>query len=201
MKKSFWERRRFFEVYSPVPNAQAGNEQTNKVRYACPCCGYPTLGSLGGFEICSLCCWEDDGQDDADADLVRGGPNHSLSLVEARENFERYLVKYPPELDTRAGGPDSEREKEARRAIIAAYDRMMEDPRPEELQRLQQQVVEGKQVLRQELKRRISGPLYEGTPCPYCGGMLRTRLAKQCRHCGRDWHDPDQVTDSSPIKP
>ena len=164
MKKSFVERRRFFEVYCPAPNAQAGIEQFNEVRYACPCCGYPTLGSLGEFEICSLCCWEDDGQGDADADLVKGGPNQSFSLVEARENFERYMVKYSPELDTRAGGPDSEREKEARRGIIAAYDRMMEDPRSEELQCLQQQVVEGKQVLRQELKRRISGPLYEGTP-------------------------------------
>jgi len=201
MKKSFWERRRFFEVYSPVPNAQAGNEQSNEAPYACPCCGYPTLGSLSKFEICFLCGWEDDGQDDADADVVRSGPNHSFSLVEARENFERYLMKYPPELDTRVGGPDSEREREAKQAIIAAYGRMMEGPRSEELQRLQQQVVEGKQVLRQELKRRISGPLYEGTPCPYCGGMLRTRLAKQCRHCGRDWHDPDHVTDLRPIKP
>jgi hypothetical protein len=72
-----------------------------------------------------------------------------------------------------------------------AYDQMIEDPGMEELQRLQQQVVEGKQVLYQELKRMISGPMYEGTPCPYCGGTLRTRLAKQCRHCGRDWHDPD----------
>ena len=199
MKKSFWERRRFFEVYSPGPKAQAGSEQSNEVRYACPCCGYPTLGSLGEFEICTLCCWEDDGQDDADADLVRGGPNHSFSLVEARENFERYSVKYPPDLDTRCGGPDSEREKEAKRTIIAAYDQMMEDPGSEELQRLQQQVVEGNQVLRQELKRRISGPLYEETPCPYCGGTLRTRQAKQCRHCGQDWHDPDQVTELKPI--
>jgi len=194
MKKSFWERRRFFEVYSPVPNAQAGSEKSNEVRYACPCCGYPTLGSLGEFEICSLCGWEDEGQDDADADLVRGAPNQSFSLVEARENFELYLVKYSPELDTRVGGPDSEREKEAKRAIIAAYDQMMEDPESEELERLKRQVIEGKQVLWQELKRRISGPLYEWTPCPYCGGMLRTRQAKQCRHCGRDWHDPDQVT-------
>jgi predicted RNA-binding Zn-ribbon protein involved in translation (DUF1610 family) len=199
MKKSFWERRRFFEVYSHGSNAQAGSEQSSEVRYACPCCGYPTLGSLGEFEICSLCWWEDDGQDDADADLVRGGPNQSFSLVEARENFERYLVKYPPELDSRGGGPDSEREKEARRVIIAAYDQMMEDPGPEELQRLKQQVIEWKQVLWQELKRRISGSLYEETPCPYCGGMLRTRQAKQCRHCGRDWHDPDQVTSLMPI--
>jgi hypothetical protein len=106
-------------------------------------------------------------------------------LVEARQNFERYLMKYSPELDARTGGPDSEREKETRRTIIAAYDRMMENPGPEELHRLQQQVAEGKQALYQELKRRISGPLYEGTPCPYCGGMLRTRQAKQCRHCGR----------------
>jgi len=199
MKKSFWERRRFFEVYSPVPKPQAVSEQSNEVRYACPCCGYPTLRSLGEFEICSLCCWEDDGQDDADADLVRGGPNHSFSLVEGRENFEHYLVIYPPESDTRIGGHDSEREKEAKRAIIAAYDQMMEDPGSEELQRLKQQVVEGKQVLWQELKRRISGRLYEWTPCPYCGGMLRTQQAKQCRHCGRDWHDPDQVTDLKPI--
>ena len=201
MKKSYWERRRFFEVYSIGPNRQAGGEQSNEVTYACPCCGYPTLRALGEFDICSLCCWEDDGQDDVDADLVRGGPNQSFSLIEARENFERYLVMYPPELDTRVGGPDSDREKDARGAIIAAYNRMMEDPRSEELQLLQQQVFEGKQVLQQELKRRISGPLYEVTPCPYCGGMLRTRLAKQCRHCGRDWHDPDHVTDLRPINP
>ena len=44
------------------------------------------------------------------------------------------------------------------RVIIAAYDQMMEDPGLEELQRLKQQVVEGNQVLWQELKRRISGP-------------------------------------------
>lgn len=191
MKKSFWERLRFFEVYSPGLNAQAGSKQSNEVRYACHCCGYPTLGSLGEFEICSLCCWEDDGQDDADADLVRGGPNHSFSLVEARENFERYRVIYPPEMDTRIGGPDSEREKEARRAIIAAFDQLMENPGSEELQRLKQQVVEGEQELGQELKRRISDPLYEWAPCPYCGRRLRTRQAKQCRHCGQDWHDPD----------
>lgn len=31
------------------------------------------------------------------------------------------------------------------------------------------------------------------TPCPYCGGALRTERAKQCRHCGMDWHDPANV--------
>ncbi len=27
------------------------------------------------------------------------------------------------------------------------------------------------------------------TPCPYCGKCLRTDKAKQCFHCGMDWHD------------
>jgi len=93
MKKSFWERRRFFEVYSTGLNAQAGGDQSNEVTYACTCCGYPTLRALGEFDICFLCCWEDDGQDDADADLVRRGPNRSFSLVEARENVAFFCAE------------------------------------------------------------------------------------------------------------
>jgi hypothetical protein len=31
------------------------------------------------------------------------------------------------------------------------------------------------------------------TPCPYCGQELRSSEAKQCRHCKRDWHDPDNI--------
>ncbi|MFE1312539.1 CPCC family cysteine-rich protein [Streptomyces sp. NPDC058755] len=53
----------------------------------CPCCGFLTLDERGCFEICPVCFWEDDGQDDDDADRVRGGPNGRLSLTEARRNF------------------------------------------------------------------------------------------------------------------
>ena len=49
----------------------------------CPCCGCLTLGERGGYEICPVCFWEDDGQDDHDADVVRGGPNRALSLTQA----------------------------------------------------------------------------------------------------------------------
>jgi len=56
-------------------------------RCACPCCRYLTLQDRGGFEICEVCFWEDDGQDDHDADVVRGGPNGILSLTVAREAF------------------------------------------------------------------------------------------------------------------
>ena len=56
---------------------------------ACPCCGHLTLGKRGGDEICQVCFWEDDGQGDADADVVRGEPNGMLSLVAARDNYRR----------------------------------------------------------------------------------------------------------------
>ena len=36
-----------------------------------------------------MCFWEDDGQDDWDADVMRGGPNGLLSLTEARANYAR----------------------------------------------------------------------------------------------------------------
>ena len=53
----------------------------------CPCCGYLSLPNRGHFAICEVCFWTDDGQDDLDADTVRGGPNGTLSLTEARVNF------------------------------------------------------------------------------------------------------------------
>lgn len=36
-------------------------------------------------------------------------------------------------------------------------------------------------------------PNYRESPCPYCGKGLRTVYAKQCRHCRRDWHDPEHL--------
>jgi len=55
----------------------------------CPCCGHATLTERGVYEICPVCFWEDDGQDNADADQWRGGPNR-VSLREARTNFLRF---------------------------------------------------------------------------------------------------------------
>ncbi|MDH6214922.1 hypothetical protein M2283_002205 [Streptomyces pseudovenezuelae] len=40
------------------------------------------------YELCPVCFWEDDGQDDHDADEARGGPNRGVSLSEARRNFQ-----------------------------------------------------------------------------------------------------------------
>lgn len=100
-------------------------------RPTCPCCGYPTIAERAAFDICSLCAWEDDGQDDrahrldaVDAvsapDVVVGGPNHDYSLTEARENFAVNLTSYRP------ADIDFERERGTtaiKREIVAAYDR------------------------------------------------------------------------------
>jgi hypothetical protein len=59
--------------------------QTTNVR--CLCCGSRTLTTPGVFELCPVCWWQDDGQDEVDADVVRGGPNGTLSLTAARANF------------------------------------------------------------------------------------------------------------------
>jgi hypothetical protein len=40
--------------------------------------------------MCPVCWWEDDGQDEHDAEEVRGGPNGTLSLSQAQVNFEKY---------------------------------------------------------------------------------------------------------------
>jgi hypothetical protein len=59
-------------------------------RFQCPCCGCLTLEERGSSEICDVCYWEDDGQDDHNADAVLGGPNGRLSLMRARANYRAF---------------------------------------------------------------------------------------------------------------
>lgn len=66
-----------------------------EVRYFdCPCCGLPTITDPGGYDICSVCWWEDDGQNDDTADQIWGGPNGQYSLKAARANFEAHGHMY-----------------------------------------------------------------------------------------------------------
>lgn len=81
----------------------------------CPCCGFRTLRGRGGFEICSVCFWEDDGQDTHHADVRRGGPNH-VSLTEGRRNFLTHGVA---ELKDRVHvRPPRENEPRGRRFLL-----------------------------------------------------------------------------------
>jgi hypothetical protein len=65
------------------------SEPTGKEKtYRCPCCKYKTLHGRGGFEMCPVCWWEDEGQGEHNVDQVRGGPNGTLSLRQAQDNFK-----------------------------------------------------------------------------------------------------------------
>jgi len=123
-------------------------------RERCPCCDYPTLGSRASYEICELCAWEDDGQDEARADEVWGGPNHGYSLTQARRNFRQFLVMYEPERDRRIGGPDGEHAVGVKRLLMQAFDRLESTP-PSELPTLLSEIDKQERQLYRELKNRI----------------------------------------------
>lgn len=66
-----------------------------QTRYRCPCCGYRTLTTAGAMELCPVCWWEDDGQEDDDAGEIRLTVNGQLSLNEAREHFAVCGASHP----------------------------------------------------------------------------------------------------------
>lgn len=95
-------------------------------RYTCPCCGYPTLEERNSYEICELCNWEDDGQDDEDSSEVFGGPNADYSLDHARENFSKYSIMYSPDNNSTITGGDSVERNQAKEELISVFNEMLE---------------------------------------------------------------------------
>lgn len=82
-------RKRWFDWYVNQLDTNSVHLPAEGGPYNCPCCGCRTLDSRGQYAICPVCYWEDDGQDEQDAHVVRGGPNGALSLAAARENYRR----------------------------------------------------------------------------------------------------------------
>ena len=64
-------------------------------QYRCPCCGYRTLAAPAVLDLCPVCWWEDDGQEDEDASEVRFTVNGQLSLSEARMHFVECGAAHP----------------------------------------------------------------------------------------------------------
>lgn len=92
--------------------------------FTCPSCGYPTLSERGGYEICILCSWEDNGQDNENADEVWGGPNHELSLNDNRVLFET---------NKKSNWTESGREQwfaPVRKRIIDCFERILVETTP-----------------------------------------------------------------------
>jgi Cysteine-rich CPCC len=94
-------RLRWFGFYMQQRNVTAPRGDS---KYTCPCCGRRNLDERGAYEICPECGWEDDGQDDHDSGVVRGGPNGKLSLDAARAAYVQrggVLLPHLPPSDAR----------------------------------------------------------------------------------------------------
>ena len=120
-------------------------------RVSCPCCRYPTLFEKARDEICELCGWQDDGQDDKDAAEVWGGPNDDHSLITARASFREYRNTRAP-TDERYHSPI---EHDVKGLLMQVFDQLNECPEYEK-EALRQTVncLEG--VLSAETSRRVA---------------------------------------------
>ena len=118
------KREQWFNIYKERLDHAVEQLAKEGVSFTCPCCGYPTLSERGAYNICPLCDWEDDGQDDPHADEIWGGPNSDYSLSEARTNFKKYLTMYRPN-NERAYEMHLQ-ELPIKRELVSIYDQMLE---------------------------------------------------------------------------
>ena len=88
--ENFFERRAKFDSFLQM-NAVPGISAT------CPSCGFATLGERNRHEICKICNWQDDGQDNYNASDITGGPNYSLSLTDSRLLIGKELQAFAEE--------------------------------------------------------------------------------------------------------
>ena len=58
-------------------------------RYTCVCCGHITLLSYHDWEMCPVCCWEDDVLGDLDS---VSPANHDMLLSQGQANYLLYGV-------------------------------------------------------------------------------------------------------------
>jgi len=93
--------------------------------FLCPCCKSPSLSQAGDFEICNICWWEDDGQDDTTTPFLTGGPNGTYTLLEAQQNFKKFGIMYSPE-DPSMIDVDAQNTQVLRANLYNAYQVAME---------------------------------------------------------------------------
>src|SRR6516165_5854055 len=53
-------------------------------QFTCPCCGHKTLDSFHDWDVCPICCWEDDMLADVDG---KSPANRGMLLSVAQANF------------------------------------------------------------------------------------------------------------------
>jgi hypothetical protein len=86
----FATRRKAFDIFI---------KDNNLKLFTCPGCGFPTLAERGVHDICDVCNWQDDNQDEESADEIWGGPNSRLSLTDSRLNIGKTLSQLADSLN------------------------------------------------------------------------------------------------------
>lgn len=148
----FLDKRSKFEQRSR--NIPVGASAKKFTRYTCPCCGYPTLEARACYDICCLCDWEDEGQDDDNLAEFAGGPNGAYSLAQARENFVKYYTMYSPNNNTSISGGDSAERLALKRELIAVFEQLLQSQGKENIT-FWQQALKIERKLYNESKQRI----------------------------------------------
>lgn len=133
------KRRQFFaNNFAAIEIAHSNPNNDEQLKNSCPSCGYLTLGSRWSWEICTICFWEDDGQDDAEAEEVWGGPNGIDSLAQYRMQTAKFLAELKKHsAGTNSAGAIAGQEVNKLDLMIEAY-----QPQEEELLMEQMQAVE-----------------------------------------------------------
>lgn len=88
---TLWRRAFFAENFPLLPGANRRQDISFSLPNTCPACGYLTLSERCAWDICGICFWEDDGQDEAENKEVWGGPNGDYSLADYRRKFTDFL--------------------------------------------------------------------------------------------------------------
>ena len=91
-------RREYFKnLFPKIKGCNFRRDIEFELPNTCPSCGYLTLSERCSWQICPICFWEDDGQDDFDADTVYDGPNGKSSLTSYRIKFFDEFEKFKTE--------------------------------------------------------------------------------------------------------
>lgn len=99
-RQVFYEHFPMIQIGKPMHN----HPHVSTIKNSCPACGFLTLMSRGGYDICPVCFWEDNGADDYNVDELNDTNNHTLN--ERREIVAEQLQEirstYYEEDDIRA---------------------------------------------------------------------------------------------------
>lgn len=113
--------------------------------FKCLVCGTSTLDEEGGSEICPICRWEDETlyRKGWSPDTATGGPNGTLSLTEARENFEKYMIakKYSKRKEFFIRS-QSDEVKNIKRQLIEIFEKLETTESEDERKRLKSETIE-----------------------------------------------------------